>query len=120
MRTIKLFGILALILGMMSMGNQAQAQSTSYIFDAGDGSGGAIKVIEDAYGITNIHLWQKNTQQWASASIESIDDQGDYTYLRVKSTATNRMYEVYVYWYEDKLYFSLPEGDEKTYWLRKS
>ncbi len=118
MKSIKLFAVLAMIFGMMSF-NQTKAQTTTWIFDAGDGKGGAIKVVENAHAITGLYLWDVSGGKWNSTVIQSIDDQGDYTYARIKSNVTNRTYEVYVYWYDDKMYFSLPEGDEKTYWLRK-
>ena len=117
MKTIKLFGLLALILGMMSM-TQTKAQTTSWIFDNGDGKGGAAKIVENAHEITGFYLWDKSAGKWNTTVIKSMDDQGDYTYARVTSNVTNRTYELYVYWYDEKLYLSTPEGDEWTYWLR--
>lgn len=119
MKTIKLFSFLMLLLGLTAM-NQSQAQTTTWIFDAGNGNGGAIKVIENGNGISGVSFWQTATSQWASGSILSIDDQGDYSYIRAKSTSSGRIYELYLYWYNDKLVQALPDGGEVTYWLRKS
>jgi hypothetical protein len=120
MRTIKLFSLLALILGMMSM-TEAKAQTTNWIFSDGNGKYSNWKIVESGHEITEVYMAGGTVQNptWVKCSIEKLDDQYTYTYIRVKGTSSQgtKIYELNLYWDEDKLTRVKPDGSTKNFWL---
>lgn len=98
----------------------AHAQTTTWVFEAGDNSGGKVRLIEYPDGRVTVGLFNAQANNFTLATLEKIDYvSSDYTYMRVKSTGTGRMYEIDVDWYNDKLTQRTPEGGEIVYWLKQ-
>lgn len=113
MKTIRVMSLLMLLLGLAAF-NGANAQTTTWQFDGGDGAGG-IRIIEKNYEITDVYLLLTDGS-WGKATIEHIQDDSD-TYMRIKYNSA--VSEIYVYWYDDKLVQVWSNGKEKAYWLKK-
>lgn len=96
------------------------AQTTSWVFEAGNNSGDRIRIIEQADGRVTVGIYDKASTNYYLASLEKIDYvSSDYTYMRIKSGTTGRMYELDVDWYNDKLTQRTPEGTDIVYWLKQ-
>ncbi|MFK7784526.1 MAG: hypothetical protein AB8B56_05415 [Crocinitomicaceae bacterium] len=116
---IKFTALLMLFMGM-TLFSKADAQTTSWTFDAGDNSGYMVQVKTTGrdHAVSAVNLAKKGDANWTKTSVQHIDDYD--TYIRVKSLASGRVYEIEFDWYDDKLVVTMPEGTTRTYWLRKS
>lgn len=116
---IKFAALLMLFIGITLLSN-SNAQTTSWTFDAADNSGYMVQVKTTGrdHAVSAVNLAKKGDANWTQTSVQHIDDYD--TYIRVKSLATGRVYEIEFDWYDDKLVVTMPEGTTRTYWLRKS
>jgi hypothetical protein len=125
MKTIKSFkfaGILFFLLGL-GIFSQTSAQTTSWVFYDGSASYSSWKIVEKSHVISEVYCFGGTTTAptWSKCTIEKLDDQGSYTYIRVKDVqnGTTTMYELNLYWDEEKLTRVKPDGSTKNFWLRK-
>ena len=117
MKTIKLICVLMSFLAL-GMSNQSLAQTVPWKFDAADNSG--LMILITSVGgetVTKIELARKGDAAWTATTLVSSDENQEY--FRIKSSADSKIYEIYVYWEEDKLVRIYPDGKELIYWLRK-
>jgi hypothetical protein len=115
MKTFKTAGILLLFLAFT---NQAKAQTTTWTFDSAANDGWAARLYSNASGfVTKIQLANAK-DNWSD--MEIVEANEEQNYFRVKSTATGKIYEIYVGWDEDDLIVVFPDTTEKKFWLRKS
>lgn len=102
--------------------NQSYAQTITYIFDAGDNSDQSVRVTTNAVGeLMKVEYAKKSLSNWIEASLQTVENDltSYYSYAVVKSGGTGRVYELNIYYYDDKLTETTPEGKTITYWLRK-
>ncbi len=116
---IKFTALLMLFMGITLFSN-SNAQTTSWVFDAGDNSGGLIQVKTTGreHIVSAVNLATKGAANWNNTEVQHIDEYDEY--IRIKSKVTGRVYELHFEWYEDKVVMTKPEGSKITYWLRKS
>jgi hypothetical protein len=118
MKTVKLAATLLLFFGIALL-NQSYAQTTIWKFDAADNSGRMVQITSNGEGIvTKVEMATKGDAAWTAMTIQHVDDYQEY--FRVQSVATSKVYEIRIYWDQDKLVRTAPDGVELTYWLRKS
>ena len=118
MKTLKLAGFLMFFLGL-GMLNSSYAQTTIWKFDAADNIGRMVQITSNGDGnITKVEMATKGDAAWTAMTIQHVDDYQEY--FRVQSVATSKVYELRIYWDQDKLVRIAPDGVELTYWLRKS
>lgn len=119
MKTIRIGALLLMLIGL-GMSNQSHAQSTKWLFDAADNSGYMIQIttVGSEQAVSKVELGKKGDAAWGSAEILSMDEYE--TYIRIKSNASGRVYELNINWYDGKVIMSKPEGSDIIYWLRKS
>ena len=125
MKTIKSFkfaGILFFLLGL-GIFSQTSAQTTSWVFYDGNASYSNWKIVEKGHVISEVYCFGGTTTAptWSTCTIEKLDDYGSYTYIRVKNVqnGTTTMYELNLYWDEEKLVRVKPDGSTKNFWLKK-
>lgn len=116
---IKFTALLMLFMGIALFSN-SNAQTTTWKFDAADNSGFMIQVKTTGmeHEVSSINLGKKGDAAWTKTEVQHIDDYD--TYIRVKSTASGRVYELHFDWYDGKAVMTKPDGTKRTYWLRKS
>jgi hypothetical protein len=126
MKTIKSFkfaGILFFLLGL-GIFSQTSAQTTSWVFYDGNASYSNWKIVEKSHVISEVYCAGGTTTAptWNKCTIEKLDDQGSYTYIRVKYTDGNNVVqiaELNLYWGEEKLTRVKADGSTKNFWLKK-
>lgn len=116
---IKFTALLMLFMGITLLSN-SNAQTTTWKFDAADNSGFMIQVktTGSEQSVSEVNLGKKGDAAWTETEIMHIDDYE--TYIRVKSKASGRVYELSFDWYNGKAIMTKPEGSETIYWLRQS
>lgn len=125
MKTItrmKFAGILMLFLGL-GVFNQAKAQTTNWIFSDGNASYSNWKIVEKNHVISEVYMagGTVSNPTWVKCTIERLDDQYSYTYIRVKGITNGvaTIYELNLYWDDEKLTRVKPDGSTKNFWLKK-
>lgn len=94
---------------------QANAQTTTWLYDAADNSGRALKILEKSDGSLTAYFWQLNSKQWTKAEILHEGN----NYLRVKSVASGKTYELKVSDDAQKVERIDATGKVLVHWLRK-
>lgn len=119
---MKLAGILMFFLGL-GMFSQVNAQTTTWDFSDGNANYSIWRIVENAHSISKVYVvgGTTNAPTWVPCSIEKLDDQGSYSYIRVKYTKGGKttISELNLYWGEEKLTRVKPDGSTKNFWLKK-
>jgi hypothetical protein len=120
-KKMKFAGILMFFLGL-GIFSQVSAQTTNWIFSDGNANYSQWKIVENSHEISKVYVVGGTTSAptWVLCSIEKIDDQGYYSYIRVKYTKGGKttISELNLYWDEDKLTRVKPDGTTKNFWLK--
>ncbi len=103
-----------MVLGLI---NSAHGQVTEWTYESGKGNGSLIKITEVNNKVSTIKMRKGKGSAWAQMEILSMNGKVDY--IRVKSKSSQRIYELYVHWYEDKLIRVGPDSSKQVYWLKK-
>ena len=111
---ITLSSIMMFIL-TFGINTQTNAQTTTWLYDAANNSTSAIKIIESSDGALTAYFWQINAKKWTKAEVLNEGD----SYLRVKSVASGKIYELKVSQDGQKVERIDSAGKTLVHWLRK-
>jgi hypothetical protein len=120
---MKFAGVLMFFLGL-GMFSQITAQTTDWIFNDGNGKYSNWKIVEHEHEISKVYCvgGTVSSPTWSPCTIEKLDDQYTYTYIRVKnvnSSGKSTIYELNLYWADEKLTRVKPDGSTNNFWLKK-
>ncbi len=114
MQKLIILSIFFLVLGLV---NVSFSQVTEWTYESGSGNGALIKITEVNNKVSTIQMSRGKGNQWVKTDILSMNGKVDY--IRVKSKSSQRIYELYVHWYEDKLVRVGPDSSKQVFWLKK-
>lgn len=116
---IRFTALLILFMGITMFSN-SNAQTTTWFYEAGNGSDYRIQIKttgSDA-SVSKVNLGKKGDTAWTETEILSTSDYESY--IRVKSKASGKVYELNIDWYDGKITVTLPNGSQVNYWLKES
>ncbi|MFT6499984.1 MAG: hypothetical protein ACJASQ_000091 [Crocinitomicaceae bacterium] len=116
---IRFTALLMVLVGIM-MFSTTNAQTTTWFYEAANGSDNRIqiKTTGSNSSVSKVNLGKKGDTAWTETEILSMSDYESY--IRVKSKASGKVYELNINWGNGKIIMTLPDGSHATYWLKES